>query len=101
NFSELLRVKFCSVASFFRMPEYTLKNEMRPENGSLMVLKTKSDNGSESLTLRVAGSVVGRRDGLYGPALGRGRKVVHDKVQHLVGAHVAEAGGEQHRKDLV
>ena len=29
---------------------------MRPENGSLMVLKTNSESGSESLTLRVAGS---------------------------------------------
>jgi len=56
NFSAVLRVKFCSVASFFSTPEYTLKNEIRPAKGSLMVLKTKMESGSESLTLRVAGS---------------------------------------------
>ena len=61
NFSLLLRVKFCTVASFFSTPEKTLKNEMRPEKGSVTVLKTYSDSGSESLILRTAGSAVVRR----------------------------------------
>ena len=39
-FPDVLRVKFCTVASFFSTPEKTLKKEMCPANGSVMVLKT-------------------------------------------------------------
>ena len=93
NFSAVLRVKFCTVASFFSTPENTLKNEMRPAKGSLTVLKTKSESGSESLTLRLARlAVVGGGSGAHGVALGRRRHVVDDEVQHLVRADVAQAG---------
>ena len=40
------------LASFFTMPETTLKYVTRPANGSAMVLKTNAEAGSESFDLR-------------------------------------------------
>ena len=38
--SAVLRVTFCRLASFLTIPDITLKNVMRPANGSAVVLKT-------------------------------------------------------------
>ena len=46
-------------------------------------------------------AIVGGSRGLYRPTLQRGRQVVHDEVEHFVGAHVSQTGGEQDGKNLV
>ena len=67
-----------------------------------MVLKTNSESGSESLILRTAGSpLFGVGAAVDRAALDRRRHVVHDEVQHLVGADVAQSGGEEHGENLV
>ncbi len=68
-----------------------MKNEMRPENGSLMVLNTNSESGSESLILRIAGSpLLAVAAAFTVAALDRRRHVVDDEVEHFVGADVAQ-----------
>ncbi len=68
-----------------------MKNEIRPENGSLMVLNTNSESGSVSLTLRIAGSpLLAVGSGFHFAALDRRRHVVHDEVEYFVGADVAQ-----------
>ena len=79
-----------------------MKKEIRPAKGSLMVLKTNSESGSESLILRVGGfAVVRSGSGAHGGALGCGGHVIHDEVEHLVGADVAQSGGEHYGENLV
>src|SRR5262249_16721658 len=39
--------------------------------------------------------------GVNGGVLGRGGTVIHDEIQKMVGAHVAQARSKEHRKDLV
>ena len=46
-------------------------------------------------------AVVRRGSGGDRAALNRRRHVVHDEVEHLVGADVAQSGGKEHREDLV
>ncbi len=75
---------------------------MRPEKGSLMVLKRKSESGSESATFRVAGSPLFAVGAAFTElALDRGRHVVDDEVEHLIGADVAQARSEEHRENFV
>src|SRR5580765_7034084 len=38
---------------------------------------------------------------LHRAAFCRGWQVVNDEVEHFVGAHIAQAGSEQHRENLV
>ena len=67
-----------------------------------MDLNTNSDSGSASLILRVGRlGVGGGGRGFHGSALEGGGQVVGDEVEDLVGAHVAQAGGEQHGENLV
>src|SRR5690348_14649770 len=46
-------------------------------------------------------AVVGSRSALSRLALAGGRRVVHQEIHQLVGADVAQAGGEEHREDAV
>ncbi len=102
NFSLLPRVKFCSVASFFNTPEKTLNNEILPANGSLTVLKTYADSGWLVADLPLCRRAVVRCGCAFtDAALDRRRHVVHDEIQHFIGAHIAQAAGEQDREELV
>ena len=67
-----------------------------------MVLKTNSDSGSESLTLRVAGSpLLAVAAAFTGPRSTAVGHVVDEEVEYFVGPDVAETGSEQHGKYLV
>ena len=50
NFSDEFRLKFFNAASFLMTPDKTLKNLMRPANGSFKVLKDISEAGWVSAT---------------------------------------------------
>ena len=68
-----------------------------------MVLKTKSESGSAVAHLALGRFAIVRSAAaaLTVPRSTARRQVIHDEVQHLVGADVAQPRGEQHGKDLV
>ena len=67
-----------------------------------MVLKTKMRERLGVADLARGGlAVVGRGSGAHRAALGCRGHVVHDEVEHFVGADVAQARSEEHGKDLV
>ena len=67
-------VEFRMVSLVFTLPEYTRRKASWPTNGSVMILKTRAENGASSLGSRVTSSPVwGSLATVGGTSRGEGR----------------------------
>ena len=85
------------LASFFKTPEITLKYETRPAKGSARVLKTKSETGSESFTLRSTSAPW--KVAVPGAALGGGGEILEREVQDQVAGDIVQGRGAHDREN--